>query len=243
MSDSSGSMFWQHAQAEERAYWEDRRQRCRRPAAMLDYLQCLAQALEPAADAIRALSSSRCLEIGVGPFGIGSLVFHAGTDAEITGVDPLPGMAVVCEHAPLNELAASLARRVKYLQVRAEALPFESRCFDLVVSHNVIDHCDDPAAVLREAGRVLQPDGLLVITLNTFSHVGRWKFEMGRRLRPHASLFVEHPWSFTTSSFEALARGSGFQVTSRWGKQADWLGRGGLSGFVMTWSLDKNHSD
>lgn len=234
------SQFWQDAQAEELAYWVDRQRRCRQPEEMLDYLHCLARALAPACEDVHLLQPRRCLEIGVGPLGIGSLVFHVGREVEITGVDPLPRMPIECAHQPLHALAESLASRVTYLQGRAETLSLPSGHYDLVVSHNVIDHCDDPAAVLREALRVLRPGGLLVITLNTFSRVGRWKFEAGRRLHPRASLFVEHPWSFTSSSFAALAVTAGFQVKSSWGRQVDWLGRSGLSGFVLETAQKNN---
>lgn len=42
------------------------------------------------------------------------------------------------------------------------ALPFEAGAFDVVTIHQVLHYADDPAAALREAGRVLRPGGALL---------------------------------------------------------------------------------
>ena len=47
---------------------------------------------------------------------------------------------------------------------RAEALPFQSEGFDLVVSTEMLEHCPEPGAVAEEAHRVLRPQGTLVLT-------------------------------------------------------------------------------
>lgn len=50
-------------------------------------------------------------------------------------------------------------------RVRAsvESLPFPAGSFDLVTSNMVFEHLDDPVAVLEEANRVLDEDGVLIV--------------------------------------------------------------------------------
>ncbi|MEA3408578.1 MAG: class I SAM-dependent methyltransferase [Chloroflexota bacterium] len=45
----------------------------------------------------------------------------------------------------------------------AEQLPFEASFFDIVFSHEVLEHVDDDKKAVREAYRVLRPGGRLVI--------------------------------------------------------------------------------
>ena len=47
--------------------------------------------------------------------------------------------------------------------VAAEALPFESEQFDLLLSHEVLEHVGDDALMMREMVRVLRPGGRLVL--------------------------------------------------------------------------------
>ena len=52
---------------------------------------------------------------------------------------------------------------VSYREARAEELPFEAGSFDLVTASNLLSAVAEPAAVLREAARVLRPGGLLAL--------------------------------------------------------------------------------
>jgi len=46
----------------------------------------------------------------------------------------------------------------------AEDLPFEDETFDLLLSTQVLEHVDDPARVVAEAGRVLRPGGIALVS-------------------------------------------------------------------------------
>lgn len=90
------------------------------------------------------------LEIGCGASGLRGAV----ENARFFGCDLSPAM-----------LAAGDSRSVAVAD--GTQLPFAGDTFDGAVSINVLEHAHDPAALLAEAARVLQPGGvLLAVTPN-----------------------------------------------------------------------------
>jgi SAM-dependent methyltransferase len=74
----------------------------------------------------------------------------------------------------------------------AEILPFADASFDRVICQGSLDHFADPRAFMREAARVLAPDGRVVIALANFEslscRLGRGVDRVRRRLgRPRPS--------------------------------------------------------
>jgi SAM-dependent methyltransferase len=69
---------------------------------------------------------------------------------------------------------AEASRELPNLQVApAESLPFEDNFFDVVLSHETLEHVHDDHAAAREAVRVLRPGGRLVV----FCPNRLWLFE------------------------------------------------------------------
>ena len=63
-----------------------------------------------------------------------------------------------------RERAVEAHTRSAYiLNAAGESLPFPARTFDLILSHEVIEHVQDDRAAVREMVRVLQPGGRAVI--------------------------------------------------------------------------------
>jgi len=75
------------------------------------------------------------------------------------GVDLTPKMI---QMARAKVRAASQAT-TRFVESRAERLPFATAAFDCVVTRLSIHHFLDPLLVLREVRRILKADGLLVI--------------------------------------------------------------------------------
>lgn len=74
-----------------------------------------------------------------------------------------------------------------------EALPFDSRCIDLVVLPHTLDFSADPHQVLREVERVLVPEGHMVIL--GFNPISLWGLRRlftprSRRTGPWSAQFI-----------------------------------------------------
>jgi ubiquinone/menaquinone biosynthesis C-methylase UbiE len=76
--------------------------------------------------------------------------------AELAGIDPAPSMVATARRSTTEQ-------PIEFAEGRAEDIPFPDGAFDLVVSTTSFDHWSDQAAGIRECGRVLRPDGHLVI--------------------------------------------------------------------------------
>jgi SAM-dependent methyltransferase len=99
-------------------------------------------------------ADARVLEVGSGPHG---LVFFFGAERGI-GVDPLAHHYVT--------LFPAWQRRVPTVSGYGEALPFPDNSFDVVLSDDVVDYAEDPAAIIAEVTRVLVPRGTFYFTVN-----------------------------------------------------------------------------
>ncbi len=98
------------------------------------------------------------LELGCGTGFFGLNLWQAGHLGSLTCVDISEAMVAECV-ANGERLGASVRGEV----ADAEQLPFPDGSFDAVVGHAVIHHLPDLEGALKEALRVLRPDGVLVI--------------------------------------------------------------------------------
>ncbi|MEO0368447.1 MAG: methyltransferase domain-containing protein, partial [Pseudomonadota bacterium] len=70
-----------------------------------------------------------------------------------------------------------------------EALPFPQDCFDTVILAHALENSSSPHSILREASRVLKPEGHLVLTgFNPYSLVGLQR-KLGMRAVPRGTSY------------------------------------------------------
>lgn len=145
----------QISEAEIKAH-ADRRFRSEYDYALFEYYRSakVIAFLERAGVAVRG----RVLDAGCGGGGMPlSLAEHAD---EVVGIDPIDRF---------GQAGVRLARergltRLHFLRADGMALPFPERCFDLVLSHAVIEHVADARQYLRECRRVMKTDGHMFLS-------------------------------------------------------------------------------
>jgi len=97
--------------------------------------------------------TGRAIEIGCGSARLLARVQRA-TGLAAVGLDPSPQALALARRT-----AGALAAPMEVLRGDARALPFADRSFDLVLSGGLLEHFEDPRAVLAEMVRVLRPGG------------------------------------------------------------------------------------
>jgi ubiquinone/menaquinone biosynthesis C-methylase UbiE len=100
--------------------------------------------------------ADRLLDVGCGTGVLLHRLARSHPAMLLCGVDPVPEMLAVAR----RRLPPEIGLREGW----AERLPFENERFDVVVSCNMFHYIRQPAAALREMGRLLSPGGRLVIT-------------------------------------------------------------------------------
>jgi SAM-dependent methyltransferase len=145
--------------------------RCSVPPAQLaqEYVsgERIREQIELLESAVGPLKGRRVLEVGSG-FGMFVTLSSREFGANCLGVEPA---------GPDYANAVSISRRVlmlhglepwRVLQAAGEALPFDAGSFDVVYSCNVLEHVQEPRAVIEEAVRVLRPGGYVFFVIPNY---------------------------------------------------------------------------
>ncbi len=163
----------------------------------------------------------RVLDVGCG--GGYTCEFLARRGAQLTGIDrSAPCIAAARSHANASGLS------IDYHVGRAEELPFAAGSFDVVVCVDVLEHVDQPDAVIAGIARVLAPGGTLCF--DTINRTVRsrltmiWLLETLLRLIPAGV----HDWRrfVPPGELRRWLEASGFSAISMRGM--DLFGRGPL---------------
>jgi ubiquinone/menaquinone biosynthesis C-methylase UbiE len=223
---------WNTAQTLEQNFWKSYADTyARYPQILLEHLGQLRAAGEFVREEMSAAEIGEALEVGVGPMGIGVLGMQ-GFRFQITAIDPLPRISLDIPEVALNKYIQTLQERVAYQCSQGETLPFDDESYDFVCCHNVIDHAQNPTAILENMFRVLRKGCCLYLTLHTFSFLGRLKFETLRKFHPEKMIFACHPHSFRHADILEELSNIGYEIIRHEGRGNPIVGRSRLSMFV-----------
>ncbi|MDQ8035983.1 MAG: class I SAM-dependent methyltransferase [Pedobacter sp.] len=100
--------------------------------------------------------------------------YHALQIGHVVETNLLAGSRI--RHRCVVDVAPSSIKGLSPLQALPEQLPFANDSLDLVFVHHALDGSPSPQALLREASRVLIPEGhLLILGFNPWSLWGLWR--------------------------------------------------------------------
>ena len=105
---------------------------------------------------IQAASPQAVLDVGCGTGYLTGRLKDRWTQARVVGLDFSPGML---------EVAAIKNKAVDWVLGDGSSLPFADGCFNVVVSNLAYQWAEELPLVFKEAARVLQPGGVLAVTL------------------------------------------------------------------------------
>lgn len=105
----------------------------------------------------RIAPHERVLDVACGTGAFVERLVAANPAQHVVGTDVSAGMLALAR--------SKLGRfpNVRFVEAPAEALPFETGSFDIVVSASAFHYFDNPEAALAEMARVLRPGGRLVL--------------------------------------------------------------------------------
>lgn len=129
----------------------------------------------------------RILDVGCGA---GNMFHHLGRYGRVTGLENNP-----------KPIKIAQARGYDVRMGQAENMPFDDGAFDLVAALDVIEHCEDDTAILRECHRVCSPGGLIVITTPAF----QWLWSQNDEVNHHVR-------RYSGSELRSKLDGAGFRV-------------------------------
>jgi ubiquinone/menaquinone biosynthesis C-methylase UbiE len=92
---------------------------------------------------------------------------RVGAEGRAVGVEPSPGLRAEAvrraEAAQAGSVRRAAAAFAEYVDGHAEALPFDDDSVDVLRSERVLQHVDNPTAVVTEMARVLRPGGRIAL--------------------------------------------------------------------------------
>jgi ubiquinone/menaquinone biosynthesis C-methylase UbiE len=117
--------------------------------------------------------SDEVLELGCGSGHAAIMMAAKVRCGTVHAIDP---SAAMLAQARARNRQVLREGRVRLYQARAEQLPFSNHSMDKILAVNVAYFWHDPVAVLKEIGRVLRPNGILLVYVTDAAVMRRWPF-------------------------------------------------------------------
>lgn len=151
-------------------------------------------------DAVPVYAGDRVLDIGCGTGN--TALAAARRRSRATGTDPVEKLL---DRA--RQRAQFEGIEIDFHLAGAEALPFADASFDVALSTFGLIFSDDPEASVREAARVLRPQGCLALTSWAHSGMNDQLFEICGRARPEIkAIETARDWGTEAFAVAQLSR-------------------------------------
>ncbi len=150
------------------------------------------------------------IDIGCGGLGLG-LLWLINTNLSF-GVDPLEVKKPQFNCSLLDDFVITVQNKTTYYKIGAENMPFEINYFDLVICNNVLDHVNNPYAILKEIKRILTKDGLFAFSVDTHSVRTLIQKRLIKLFNPNYGSLPGHPYEWTEKQMTELLISLGFKI-------------------------------
>jgi methionine biosynthesis protein MetW len=162
----------------------------------------------------RVPTGSRVLDVGCGTGSISSLI-HRECEAKVVGIEPDPVRAAASAKLGIETHCGLLDRSL------SEKLGW----FDVVLFADVIEHVQDPVALLEIGVSLLKPDGLVIVSTPNIAHwsirtallAGRFDYQ------PYGIMDATHLRWFTNLTIRRVFAASGLRVVSHDWTSGAWM--------------------
>lgn len=112
------------------------------------------------------------------------------------------------------EYGQKLYKNLRLISVDAHKLPFKDKFFDLVICTELLEHVENPQKVLSEIKRVLAPNGIAIVEMDSGNFLFQIVWYWWTNIR-HGVWRDSHIHTFNTKILENMIKDSGFVITQK----------------------------
>ena len=151
-------------------------------------------------------TSGRILDVGCASGHISNKIQKKLTRSRVVGLDV---------SLRFIEFAKKRYPKVKFVLADAHSLPFSNKTFDLILSTETLEHVVFPQKVLREMRRVLKPDGVIVVSMDSGNSLFRLVWYFWTRWGPGKVWLGSHLTHFNSTKLADLITKAGFEIVEK----------------------------